>query len=662
MSNNEQEQIEAEVLQPEKQSPALAGFLKNINTARVHLSLYGADHTSTLKAAEELSKHLDEFIEDIGRVTLVFAKNAVIVNEHYYASSSDSNELFQRLRIRGVMAITFVGSASPEQILNFLMFLNTEPRYIRIEDGPSMWLRKHQVNRIVATEAVYMNDGDDSEEDESISRINWESNNVDQAIGAALEWLSKQDEEKDKSPQLPITEILSNPEKAAKLIREAVTKLHASRREETTGELTSEVVNDLKDLAGYDKESWDKATPQIRKALSKLPKEMRPHISGFIGEEDDLGDRSDDNRKTADIGEVECTVSTALKQITPPICEPLPGPEKFESLFGARANGLLSNWRKELQPVSIIRSSANTLETLMIWENGTLEHERITNALIALILRALEMNDTGSAVLIMARLIEEMKREQGIDWRCSNVKTALQSLETPVLITLVEEALKSGDTNAQNVATALVEALPSLAISLIHLLGANNAPAFDETLKRGLARCGQSAIASLGRLLNDNDIRVKEAALEALISISGTAAIREIALVLNSADISFIIRALDLLPSVRIPQVTEICISKLTHSSTDVRCAALKALGELGDESAIPYITRIATHGSLRDENSAEKIAAINALACIGGNDAWDFLQKMAAKRPLIGRNRYEVIKIAAERALQQLQKDRAVA
>ena len=359
----------------QKQPPALRDLLGAINAARRQSSLYGADHPNTLKASGELSGTIDEFLASFERATLVFTRKAVIANDHSYFVSTDSHELFQRLRVRGVMAITCVGSAGPEQVAAFLAFLNTEPNAIRAQGGASSYLRKHAVSKIVATDAVYTSGAefDDDLHDGSSSRADWDADSMDRAVGAAIDWLSRQDEDtEDEPPRLPITDILSRPDQAAKLIREAVTKLHASRRQETPGELASEVVHDLKDLAGADKEKWDNSTPQIRKAISKLPKGIRPEIRGF-NEEDDPDSETVpiSARRTADIGEVEAKVAGVLSEIQNLTKhENFPTPDAFGSLFGAKADGLLSSWRTELRPGAVMESSGRTLETLMNWRAG----------------------------------------------------------------------------------------------------------------------------------------------------------------------------------------------------------------------------------------------------------------------------------------------------
>jgi len=644
---------------PEKQPPALRDLVSAINAARRQSSLYGADHPNTLQAAGELSSAIDEFVSSFERATLIFTRKAVIANEHSYIASADSQELFERLRARGVMAITLVGSAGPEQAAAFLAFLNAEPSRIRAHGGASAYLRKLAVTKIVATDAVYTS-GEEFEnelDDGSTSRADWGTDNVDRAVGAAIDWLSRQaDEGEEEPPRLPIADILSRPDQAAKLIREAVTKLHASRKQETSGELASEVVHDLKDLAGSDKEKWDKSTLQIRKAISKLPKGIRPEMRGFSEEDDPDSETAPASAgRTADIREVEAKVAELLAEARNlRRKDGFPTPEALGSLFGARADGLLSDWRRELQPGSVMESSGKTLETLMNWEGRAVEHERIARALAGLIPRAVEMGDMTSARRISASLITEMKREDPLNWRSMSAKASLASLDRKSLRPVVEDALASGDIPARETASALVETLPQLALEMVDVLGSSGVPAFNESLKRAIVDCGPAAISPLARLLREGTGASREMALEVLIGMKGAAAIREVAQVLSGAAPEFVVGALKLLPAVRIPQVTDLCVAHVAHSSPEVRCAALGALGELADESSVPVIAQVALRRSLGKDDTAEKIQAVQALAKMDRPEALDCLARMANRRPLLGRSRYEAVRLAAERALSE--------
>lgn len=334
----------------------------------------------------------------------------------------------------------------------------------------------------------------------------------------------------------------------------------------------------------------------------------------------------------------------------------MPDPAEFEQLFGAKANGLLTCWRRELQPTSVILSSGKTLKTLMEWESAATEHGRICQALATLVLRAAEMNDHESAMTFVLSLARESRdTNDSMPWRSTNASAALASLNSKTLTAIIKWALQSGDYKAKEGAAVLVSAMPNFAIELAPLIGTSGAELFNEALRRALMSAGQSAVGVLGGLLCSGTPAARNAALEMLVDIAGNAAVREIAPVLEGADVSFAIQALKVLPRIRVPLVTEICLEALTHSSPEMRCAALNALGELGYPASVPTIVRIATRNSAGGDDAAERIAAIQALARIGDDESHKALRDMANRHPLIGRSRYEVIRLAAERALQQI-------
>jgi len=223
------------------QPPSLVSVLRRLDVARRMLSLYGNDHPNTTGALTEAITAVTEYISQIGPATCIFSKDAVIINDRFYQSSTDSKELFNRLRARGVLAVTFVTEPSLEQMKEFVDFLNTEPHKIKQEGGPVTYLRRRAVTKITLTEAVYTDDEVPSKS------ITTHQEGLDHAVAAAIRWLTKEEPgDEEEVPQLPIQEILSDPDMAARLIREAVTKLHASRRTENTNELANEVVLNMK--------------------------------------------------------------------------------------------------------------------------------------------------------------------------------------------------------------------------------------------------------------------------------------------------------------------------------------------------------------------------------------------------------------------------------
>ena len=628
--------------EPQQQPPVLIDLLRSLEAARKCLSLYGVEHTNAAESADAFAAALDEFRQLFERPTCIFTHNEVIVNDRTYAASAESIEVGNRLRVRGVMAVTFVGAAPVEEIPSFLTFLNAEPRDIRSEGGPSVYLRSRDVTRIVATEAVYTVEDEAESDDQPAQAPAHSASDVDRAIAAAIEWLSKQQEEGDESPRLPITQILSDPDMAARLIREAVSKLHASRRGYSDGELATEVVNDLKGLAEGETEEWDNAAPQIRRAISKLPSEMLPAASGFTHAEESDGAKP---RRVADIDEVEKLIASAESPEAV-------GLDSLGSCFGATAEGLLSSWRRELQPNSVILSSGATLETLMVWEQNAAEHGRIAIALAGMVARAMQMADIDSALTFCEDILSEADRDSDQQWRAANALSALRSIDTAVLQALVESALQKEDHRARKIAANLVESIHSLAIAAGHLLGTCDDEVFLAALARGMTSAGAGATAALSAIIREGHGASRTKALRVLLGISPSAAVREVSDSLAGPDAAFARSAIGQLEQARIPQAVDVCLTALGHRDHEVRIAAIHALGELGVDVALESLARIARRHSLRREDPSETVAAIRALARVGGPDAIKALQHIVDRKPLFGRGRYETLKTAAEQAI----------
>ncbi|MCE5314924.1 MAG: HEAT repeat domain-containing protein [Armatimonadota bacterium] len=643
-----------EIFEQQEQPRALHDMLKAIELARRQISLYGADHPNSGEVIEELAECVREFVASYERATCVFTKSAVIVNEHNFTISRDSIDIFHRIRARGVMAITFVGAPPVDQLREFTAFLNVEPRDIRANGSPSAYLRSKGVSRIALTEAVYTS-GEACDDESNESRLEWNPENEDRAVASAIEWLARQDKDDDDDPpKLPITQILSNPDSAAKLIREAVTKLHALKRDNTSGEVAGEVLHDLKSLAGTDSEEWDKATPQIRKAISKLPADMRPSFSGFTFEDDDQ--TSETGAPKAEISDIETMVDDLLwdKLNSVPISV-LPEPSNFERLFGARAYGPLSIWRNELQPKSVMNSTGTTLITLLRWESSACEHGRIAHALAELALRALEINNLDTALLFAGSLIEDANSDTDIGWRRSNAKSALIGLQSETLVSLIDQALATNSYDARRIAASLIDLCPEIALDLVSLLGTYSSEEFKAAFSRAIIKAGTSAATPLSNLLNCGTPTGKLAALETLVEIGRAWALEEVATVIKGEDSPLAVQALKLLPRVRIPMTSEILVEAIGHHSVEVRCAALEALGEFGDQSTLPQIVRAATHNGLVGDQTPEQLAAIEALGKIGTDEALKHLEKIASHKPLFGRNKFETIRQAAHQAAERI-------
>lgn len=656
MSDPEMGKVEAAPREPDAQPLALRDFLRSLNAARRQSSLYGSDHPSTQGIVKELSEAMETFIGCFGPCTFVFTGDAAIVNDNWYEPSGDSRELYQRLRSRGVMAVTLVDRPPAEQVSEFLAFLNSEPREIKRHGGASTYLRQRSVYKIVATDAIYTA-GDQS--DESYQGADEPGDGevgMDRSIAAAISWLSEHDDE-DGSPRCSTAEIFAQPDAAAKLIREAVTKLHSSRRSRPRGELAAEVFNDLKDVVATSHEDWDGATPQIRRAISKLPKDMRPQTAGFTSvrhvSTDNLGEHGE---RMVDVDDVEPLVNKMVEAAGDSASQqPADVSAELDGLFGAMPTGLLSSWKAEIEPRNALQSSGRTLSWLMTCEANSAEHGRTARSLAHLILEAIERKDTQTALEFASKLAEEAGQESKVAWRSANAKSALQILDVSVYLALIEEALDTGDSRSMDIAAALVRVVPSLALAASDMLDRCPNGPFRDSLLQGIAASGRSAAPVLSKLLSEGSPAMRDTALAILIEMKAHWAVCEIESALRGADDSFLVRALAALSEVRAPLVTDICIQNLSHKSPDVRCAALRTLGLLGDESALPHLIRYATRRGFLKRDTDQQIAAIESLGLLGTSDLIVCLEKIAGRRVFLWPSRYELVRIAAIRAAREI-------
>jgi len=638
----------ADVAEVRQQFSGLRDLLKSIVTSRKLASLYGLDHPTTVQAVDVMVECIQGITSTFTRPTLVFADDGIVLNGGYYAASAESQSLCQRLRARGVMAVTFIDGVSYKETAGFLGFLNEDPSVIKSEGGPSDYLRRRAVLKIVVTESVYsVADGEDKEGSSSDAGSGYD---VDRTIGAVIEWLEKHDEE-DDLPHLPVVQILSDPDSAARLIHEAVTKLHVSRRGLKPGEITDEVVQNLKELASGDPEGWDNATPQVRKALSKLPSDMRKADCAFLPDVDDI--QLNPDAKIVDPDEVERVVSETIVASRDAISSV--DVQYFYSLLDAKPAGLPMSWRSELTPHGMFRSPGKTYEFLMELEDSPVEHSRIAGALVSLIPRAVEVGDLESALSFAASLVEEAKREDSADWRAASVKSALRGLDADTLMSIVTWAANSETVSVKETAAALISLVPNTVLSIADLLSTCKDEIIRGALRKAIASCGAAALPVLEKMVKEGSAAAADDALDILADIGTTAAVRVIADAISVGTDSLVVRCIESLPKARIPLSAETCRKALYHKSADVRIAALEALGKLKDIDAVGAIGAVLHRRGLSDIMLREKTAAIRALGNIGGSDARGVLEQVAKRKVWFNRNRYESVRKAAEDALASL-------
>lgn len=637
----------------QKSPRAVTEVLRSMNAARKMIGLYGEDHPNTINCVEALAETLAEFVSSFGRATCVFTKQGIVVNDCYYSSSSESEEMLRRLRARGVMAITFVGAPSAEQVKAFAAFLNAEPREVRQQGGPSAYLSSRGVSRIITTESVYTA-ADDGEGNEDAAVVEIDADDTDRVIGALVDWLCKHDDERGEAPRLPICRILSEPDTAAKLIREAVTKLHASRRRRSAGDLAAKVVHDLEEVASSTAEEWSAVASQVRKAVSRLPRDMREQANIFAPYVDAANRGPKEGREAVKTDEVEGMVAELLQGTAGWQSAAGFDFSPIDRLFGAEPAGVLSRWQSEMAPASLVRSTGSSCAALLSWETSAAEHARIADALAALIPSALQLGDAESAVLFAGELAGEARRDAAPDWRSTNARSALQKLEPTFIRSLVEEALGIGTYRAREVADSLLEIVPGLAPSLLDLLGTSPDDAFAQSVRRGVVRMGQAAVPALGQMLRSGSAVSSRVALETLVEMGTDSALKQIAAFLEESDRTLAALGVRMLSRVRTPLSVEICTGFLSHHSPEVRCAAMRALGELSAERAVGYLARIAGRSGLRSPGLEERVAAVQALGRIGSQEALACLRRVVQRRPLLGRRRYEAVRAAARQALAQ--------
>lgn len=621
-------------------------LLRAINLAHQFAWLYGKKHPNAIEKMQELVDTTISRYDDVPVITYMFAKEAVFVNDIPYQNSADSINMLHKLRMRAVQAITFKPPITCAQVEGLIDFLLEEPLYIIENSDPEKYLQNKGITNITLTALTNVSD---DEPDDINSTKDTESLNL-RNVDIAVKWLTGN--KNIDLPDISLIDLLADTQSASLLVTQAVDRLCKQSFPCSENQITSEIINDFKKLADGDREKWDSATPQIRRSISNLPLHLRPIISGFMpasSTEDERYDIVDAENMEIKIAQIFTDSNGNAK----------PEQELNESdlhpLFRMKTEGMLSSWKTELEPSSILSACGSTYELLLIWCNSREEHMRIADALSTMVVRAMESDDIKTAIFLVEILIKETRQEHINLWRNTNAREALMNIELSTLKQLSESALTNPDYHHKNISAMLVEIVPELALSMIHLLGTFRSEPFDQSLRNGIKLAGDKSLVQLTSLLRDGTVEAKESALDVLIDIGSTLAMGEIASIIEGSDIDLAIEALNKINDKYNSRIENACHMAMTSKEPDLQLAAINAVRRMNDKSAIPYLESIALHGSLKPELINIRIEAIRTLGEIGEEAQVTVLGRIARNQPLIGRKQYEDVSSAAKDAVEQI-------
>ena len=128
-------------------------LLRSINHAHQFAGLYGKEHPNALSSMQNLVDIAIRQFEQSSKITYMFTKEANFVNDIPYSNSTDSIHLLHKLRMRGVLSITFNPPMTRVQVEGFIAFLLEYPQKLRDTGGPERFLQERGVTSITLTEA-----------------------------------------------------------------------------------------------------------------------------------------------------------------------------------------------------------------------------------------------------------------------------------------------------------------------------------------------------------------------------------------------------------------------------------------------------------------------------------------------------------------------------
>lgn len=627
-----------------------SNLLRSINRALLSAGLYDKGHPNALGCLQNLVDIVTQQFEQSPKITYMFTKEAIFVNDVPYTNSTDSIHLFHKLRMRGVLSITFNLPITCEQVDGFIAFLLEEPQDIRENGGPEKYLQDHGVTSVTLTEAIYVLEEGDNELSDINPDANSESSDLEN-VDTAVKWLTSRRKSAD-APDVSLIDLLANTQSASVLIIQAVERLCQEAFPCSESQITSEIIDDFRELANGDREKWDNATPQIRKSISKLPLHLRPVISGFAS----VSSADMEGYDVVDVGQMESRISQIFIK---PDGDLRPEQDLNESdldpLFKMKTRGLLSSWEAELEPSSILSACGSTYESLLTWSSSREEHMRIAGAISTMVVRAMESGDVNTAVFLIEILIKETRQEHADAWRNVNARDVLINTDFSTLKKLAESALRNLNYHHKEISAMLVEIIPNLALSMISMLGTYRSEPFDNSLRNGVKIAGDRSLMLLTGLLKNGSISAKESALDVLVDIGSMLALGELASIIEGPDIDLACRALSKIGDKYNSRIINACHAAITGKSPDLQRAAIDAVRRMNEKSSIPLLESIAMHGSLKPELIDIRIEAIKVLGEIGEEAQVTTLERVVRNQPLIGRKQYAAVSDAAKLAIEQI-------
>ncbi|MCC6484673.1 MAG: HEAT repeat domain-containing protein [Armatimonadetes bacterium] len=635
--------------------PALPTDLwKAISTAQRQSALYGRDHPNTLEAFGALTAVFQTLLSETTQTACLFSNDQVIVNTAILELTPEAVRLSDRLRERGCMGFTASSALEDREIQAFLDFLNTSPAEIRLAGGPAAWMGQASVASLTLTPAIYASGAEGTaEQDGNFEHQDFGSvNTVDAAVAAVVSRLAQADDQEWQDFK-SLTSIFSDPDKGLALITGAVEALQNDNRAGIPAEGVERVIAHLKDLARQDPQDWDSALPELRRTVASLPEDLRPVTCALRPHFAEIeAFQTSEGGAEVLVCDVEEQISQALNSVAEGAA---PDPLALECFFDLQLEGLPAAWDRERKPASHLAASANTFSHLLSLERNATEHATIAETLAGLIRPALETGGAKLALDVIQSLLSNGGPSSESHWRTINTRTAIRSIDSDILCSIIEGGINERSYQGLEVARALLQHYPEIAGNLLHLLGNPSAEFLTDSLKKALVSTGESVVPDLGKLVRTAHGSSRDLAFQILLDMPSPSARQEVLDVLRGTDPLFVLHWVAAKPSIDISTVNFLCLEALQSSSVLVRCAALEALGRDGNNGVVSAIAPFLAQGLFRGPTDQEKIAACHCLGAIGGEEAHNLLQQVVERRALLGRRRYEFVRQAAQQALAAL-------
>jgi HEAT repeat protein len=357
----------------------------------------------------------------------------------------------------------------------------------------------------------------------------------------------------------------------------------------------------------------------------------------------------------------------ARQQLTPASSEDAAGEEGAESPIGGDARGNIAEtgWDGSLEELLTDQLSLEQIVAQLPQEESDRRFTLLLNKLTSLFLPPLAENDLPGLLAAFQVLARVIGNQQLGKQRRKETLQALLRLSTPEVLAFLIDVLCTRDRPKairEKIMRILVFLQDRTVAPLMERLSAEKNAQARKLLAETLVRQGLVAVPQLLPSLQDERWYVVRNTVAILGQIGDTRTVTHLRPLLWHGDLRIAREAARAMIRIGGPQAAKALVQLLQEGPEELYPQAILALGAMKDAAAVPCLMKIVKKRDLMMKGVDLKVGAIKALGRIGSPEAIPFLERLARRRVLWQRARFNSLRIQAIKALGQIGSESSVA